>query len=121
ERERLASEELVFNVSSVYLKIVQLGSLVAAYDARIASLEAQARRVELLNRVGRAPRLDLLKVNTLLTRARYERLQVANRREEAYTLLYNLMGTSPPPAAPALLAYRAEADAHAAEEALAQA
>jgi outer membrane protein len=105
----------------VYLKIVQLGSLVAAYDARIASLEAQARRVELLNRVGRAPRLDLLRVNTLLTRARYERLQVANRREEAYTLLYNLMGTSPPPAAPVLLAYRTETDARAAEEALAQA
>ena len=107
ERERLGNQELTFNVSSVYLKIVHLGSLVATYDARIASLEAQERRVQLLNKVGRAPRLDLLKVSTLLTRARYERLQVDNRRREAYTLLYNLMGIDVPTTAPTLLAYGA--------------
>jgi len=109
ERERLGNQEITFNISSVYLKIVHLGSLVAVYDARIASLEAQERRVQLLNKVGRAPRLDLLKVSTLLTRARYERLQVENRRQEAYTLLYNQMGIDPPVVAPSLLAYRANA------------
>jgi outer membrane protein len=109
ERERLGTQELVFNVASAYLKVVHLGSLIAAYDARIASLESQERRVRLLNKVGRAPRLDLLKVSTLLTRARYEQLQVEHRRREAYTLLYDLMGTEVPPALPALLAYRARA------------
>jgi outer membrane protein len=107
ERQRLGAQELVFNVASAYLKIVHLGSLVAAYDARIASLEAQERSVRLLNKVGRAPRLDILKVSTLLTRARYERLQVQNRREEAVTLLYNLMGVEVPATAPTLIAYRA--------------
>lgn len=108
-RERLGTQELVFNVASAYLKVVHLGSLVAAYDARIASLESEERRVRLMNKVGRAPRLDLLKVSTLLTRAHYERLQVENRRGEAYTLLYDLMGTEVPSTLPALLAYRARA------------
>lgn len=109
ERERLGTQELVFNVASAYLKIVQLDSLVAAYDARIGSLEAQQRSVELMNKVGRAPRLDLLKISTLLTRARYERLQVENRRQEAFTLLYNFMGAEVPTTPPALLAYRVRA------------
>ncbi len=107
ERERLGNQDLVFNVSSVYLKIVHLASLVAAYDARIESLEVQERQVNLLKQVGRSARLDLLKVSTLITRARYERLQVENRRQEAVTLLYNLMGAEIPPTLPALLAYRA--------------
>ena len=110
ERERLGDQELVFNVSSVYLKIVQLGRLVAAYDARIASLETQAKNVQLLKDVGRAPRLDILKISTLLTRARYERLQVDNRRADAVTLLYTLMGIEIPSAIPELFAYRVAAE-----------
>jgi outer membrane protein len=118
ERDRLGNQELVFNVSSAYLKVVHLGSLVAAYDARIASLDAQQRRVALLNKVGRAARLDLLKVSTLLTRARYERLQVENRRREAYSLLYNLMGTRVPSMLPNLLAYRVPVSASSSVAAL---
>jgi outer membrane protein TolC len=105
ERERLGAQGLIYNVSSVYLKILQLSALVQVYDARIVSLEAQEHRLALLVRVGRAARLDHLKVNGLLTKARYDRLQIDNRRSEAWTLLYQLMGGKRPAEPVALQAY----------------
>ena len=96
ERERLNAQALTYNVSSVYMKIEQLGALEQAYDARIASLEAQENRVTLLRKVGRAARLDYLKINGLLTKARHDRLEIDNRRKEAWTLLYQLMGRERP-------------------------
>lgn len=92
ERERLGTQELTYNVSAVYLKIQHLVALEQAYAARIVSLEAQVKRVTLLREVGRAPKLDLLKTQGLLTKARHDRLQIENRRREAWTLLYQLMG-----------------------------
>lgn len=105
ERERLGAQELTYNVSTVYMKIEHLGALEQAYDARIASLEAQEKRVELLRKVGRAARLDYLKINGLLTKARHDRLEIENRRKEAWTLLYQLMGRERPAQETALTRY----------------
>jgi len=105
ERERLGAQELTFNTSSVYLKALHLARLEQAYAARIASLEAQERRVQLLVQVGRVPRLDALKIGVLLGKARHDRLQIANRRRETVALLYNLMGRDPPQQVPPLTAY----------------
>lgn len=107
EQLRQGRQELVFNVGSVYLKIVQLSRLEAAYDARIASLESQEKRVKLLVQVGRAPRLDLLRIGVQLAKARHDRLQVGNSREQAYTLLYSLLGREPPASPAPLVAYAA--------------
>jgi outer membrane protein TolC len=96
ERERLGTQELTYNVSAVYLKVQHLMALEQAYAARILSLEAQAKRVTLLRQVGRAPKLDLLRIQGLLTKARHDRLQIENRRREAWTLLYQLMGEERP-------------------------
>jgi len=96
ERERLGTQELTYNVSAVYLKVQHLMALEQAYAARIVSLEAQAKRVALLRAVGRAPKLDQLKIQGLLTKARHDRLQIENRRREAWTLLYQLMGQERP-------------------------
>lgn len=96
ERERLGTQELTYNVSAVYLKVQHLTALEQAYAARIVSLEAQVKRVTLLRQVGRAPKLDLLKIQGLLTKARHDRLQIENRRREAWTLLYQLMGEERP-------------------------
>ncbi len=96
ERERLGTQELTYNVSAVYLKAQHLMALEQAYAARIVSLEAQVRRVTLLREVGRAPKLDLLKTQGLLTKARHDRLQIENRRREARTLLHQLMGRERP-------------------------
>jgi outer membrane protein len=96
ERERLGVQELTFNVSTVYLKIEQLAALRNAYDARIDSLESEEKRVTMLRRAGRAAKLDSLRISGLLTKARHDRLQVENRRQEARTLLYQLMGRERP-------------------------
>jgi outer membrane protein TolC len=105
ERERLGAQELTFNTSSVYLNALHLARLEQAYATRIASLEAQERRVQLLVQVGRAPRLDALKISVLLGKARHDRLQITNRQREAVALLYNLMGRDPPVQTPSLTGY----------------
>ena len=109
ERERQGTQELIYNVSAVYLKVQHLTALEQVYGARIASLEAQEERVRLLRQVGRAAKLDQLKIAGLLTKARYERLQVVNRRAEAGTLLYQLMGMERPAQDVTLAHYRAAA------------
>ena len=105
EGERLGRQELTYNVSSVYLKIQHLTALEQAYDARISSLEAQEQRVALLRQVGKAAKLDQLRINGLLTKARHDRLQIDNRGKEAWSLLYQFMGMEQPAQEPALLRY----------------
>ncbi|BAV34402.1 transporter [Sulfuricaulis limicola] len=107
ERERLGVQELSYNVSTVYLKIEQLAALGQAYDARIESLDSQEQRIALLRRVGRAAKLDYLKVHGQLTKARHDRLQIENRRQEARSLLYQLMGRERPAQETPLARYEA--------------
>lgn len=105
ERERLGVQELAFNLSSAYFKIQQLDALAQVYAARIASLEAQAKRAALLRETGKTGKLDQLKIGTLLTKARHDRLQIEHRGREAWTLLYQLAGTQRPAQEPALTRY----------------
>jgi len=107
ERERLSVQELTYDVSSVYLKIEHLAALEQAYDARIASLEAQEKRVTLLVQVGKAPRLDYLRIHGALTKGRHDRLEIENRRREAYSMLYQLLGMEPPASDAPLVHYAA--------------
>ncbi len=105
EQERLGAQALIYNTSSVYLKILHLSRLDDAYSTRIASLESQEKHIALRVKVGKAPRLDQLKINVLLAKARHDRLQIANRREETYTLLDNFMGRTRDANKPALITY----------------
>lgn len=105
ERERLGAQELTFNVSSVYFKIQQLDALAQVYAARIASIEAQLQRATLLRETGKTGKLDQLKIGTLLTKARHDRLQIENRGREAWTLLYQLAGVPRPAHQPTLTRY----------------
>lgn len=105
ERERLSAQELTYDVSTVYLKIEHLAALEQAYDARIDSLEAQEKRVTLLMRVGKAARLDYLKIHGALSKGRHDRLEIENRRREAYTLFYQLLGMAPPASDVSLVHY----------------
>ncbi|MEO8123727.1 MAG: TolC family protein [Burkholderiales bacterium] len=105
ERVRLGSQELAFNVSSTYFKIQQLDALTQVYAARIGSLEAQLQRAELLRDTGKTGKLDVLRIRTLLSSARYDRLQVENRGREGWTLLYQLIGALRPTQVPTLERY----------------
>jgi outer membrane protein len=107
ERERLSVQELTYDVSTVYLKIEHLAALEQAYDARIASLEAQEKRVTLLMQVGKAARLDHLKIHGALTKGRHDRLQIENRRRAAYAMFYELLGMEPPAVDASLVRYGA--------------
>lgn len=105
ERERLGLQELAFNVSSAYFKIQQLDALAQVYAARIASLEAQAKRAALLRDTGKTGKLEPLQIGTLLTKARHDRLRIEHRGREAWTLLYQLAGTLRPVQEPVLTRY----------------
>ncbi|MBE0550011.1 MAG: TolC family protein [Rubrivivax sp.] len=105
ERERLGAQELTFNVSSAYFKIQQLDALAQVYAARIASLEAQAKRAALLRDTGKTGKLEPLKIGTLLTKARHDRLRIEHRGREAWTLLYQLAGIPRPAQEPVLTRY----------------
>lgn len=105
ERERLGVQELAFNVGSVYFKIQHLAALAEVYAARIVSLESQAKRAALLRETGKTGKLDQLKIGTLLTKARHDRLQIEHRGREAWTLLYQLAGAQRPAQVPALTRY----------------
>jgi outer membrane protein len=89
---RVSQQELVYNISSVYYKIVQLEKLLIANDASVKQLEAHKRNVEIYLKTGVAPRLDLLKTDVELSHAMENRLLVKNSLASAYELLKNLMG-----------------------------
>jgi outer membrane protein len=92
DRQTLTAQELVYNVSSVFYKILQLEKLLEANDLTVKQLETHKRNVELFLKTGTAPRLDLLKTDVELAHATQRRLSVRNSLESAYELLKVLMG-----------------------------
>ncbi|MCB1625742.1 MAG: TolC family protein [Pseudomonadales bacterium] len=111
ERTRERAQELVFNVSAVYFKVQHLEALARSYRARIESLQSQQRRIALLRDVGRAAKLDQLRVSNLVSKAQYDLLQIENRGREARTALFQLMGGEQPPRNAVLVRY-ATTDGH---------
>jgi len=92
DRRRQNQQDLIYNITSVYFKIQHLASLVRTYDLRIKSLSEQERHVKLMRKTGKASRLDELKIKGLLTKARHDRVQIKNHYQEAWSLLYEMMG-----------------------------
>lgn len=92
DRRKQNQQELIYNITSAYFKIQHLASLIRTYDHRIQSLSEQKKHVKLMRKTGKASRLDELKVKNLLTRARHDRVKIQNHYQEAWTLLYELMG-----------------------------
>jgi outer membrane protein len=89
---RSTTQDLVYNLSSVYYKIAQLEKLYIANDASVKQLEAHKRNVETHLKAGTAPRLDLLKTDVELSHAIESRLVVKNNLLSTYELLKTLMG-----------------------------
>ena len=89
---RVSEQDLIYNVTSVYHKILQLQKLLAAHDASVAQLESHYRDVEFFLKAGTAPRLDLLKTEVDLAHAKDNLLLVRNNLDSAFELLKNLMG-----------------------------
>jgi outer membrane protein len=85
-------QDLVYNLTSVYHKILQLQRLRSANEASVGQLESHMHDVALFLKAGTAPRLDLLKTEVELAHARDNLLLVRNNLESAFELLRNLMG-----------------------------
>jgi outer membrane protein len=89
---RSSRQDLVHNVTSVYHKILQLQRLLAANEAAVVQIESHRRDVEYSLQAGAVPRVDLLKTDVDLERARENLLLVKNNLASAFELLRNLMG-----------------------------
>jgi outer membrane protein len=87
-----AKQDLIYNVTSVYYKILQLQRLVASLEASLKQLEAHRANVDELLQAGSVPRLDLLKADTELAYGRNNLLMVRNNLDNAFELLKTLLG-----------------------------
>jgi outer membrane protein len=92
-------QDLVYNLTSTYQKILQLQKLLESNEAQVSQLENHRRDVKAFLEAGTAPRLDLLKTDVELAHARDALMAVKNNVEGAFSLLRELMGmdnASPP-------------------------
>jgi outer membrane protein len=89
---RMSKQELVYNVSSVYYKILQLEKLFLANDGSVRQYETHKGNVEVFLKTGTVPKLDLLKTDVELSHAMENRLLVKNSLSSSYELLKTLMG-----------------------------
>lgn len=85
-------QELIYNLTSVYHKVLQLQRLAVSNAASVTQFEAHKANVEQQLKVGAAPRLDLLKAEVELAHARENLLLVRNNLDSTFELLRNLMG-----------------------------
>jgi outer membrane protein len=89
---RMNKHELVYNLTSVYFKIVQFEKLLLAADQSVKQLESHKKNVELYLKTGTVAKLDLLKTDVELSHSIENRLNVKNNLASAYELLKALMG-----------------------------
>lgn len=89
-----AEQSLVSRVAASYLEILTLSRVLEAHDRRAQALEAELARVEDLRQVGRAARVDRLRVESALAGAEAERVAVASEMAVARADLARLIGTS---------------------------
>ncbi len=85
-------QELVYNLTSVYHKILQLKRLAESNAASVTQFSAHKANVEQQLAVGSVARLDLLKTEVELAHARENLLAVQNNLDSAFELLRDLMG-----------------------------
>lgn len=93
---QMSRQELIYNVTAVYYKILQLERLKDVSDAAVRQLEAHRRNVELFLKAGTAPKVELLKTEAELAHMRQNALSVKNSMESAYEMLKTLMGIEDP-------------------------
>lgn len=93
ENLRSGREDLIYNVASVYHKILQLKEQLATSEETVKQFEAHRRDVESLYRVGSVPYLDLVKTDVELFHAVQNRLQAENNLESAFELLRTITGS----------------------------
>lgn len=86
------AQELVYNLSSLYFKILQLEKTLEASNASVVQLTRHREQVQTFLKAGTVPVLDLLKTDVELSHVKENRLLVRNGIDTAVELLKTLMG-----------------------------
>lgn len=92
EQLRLAKEDLITDVAVSYYRILQLGEEIKATEASLASLREAQRVVGQQVEVGKAARVELLKVNARLAAVELDLIRVRNEGDVTRTRLTTLLG-----------------------------
>jgi outer membrane protein len=85
-------EDLLFNLASLYFKILQMEKMKASAEAAVSQMEAHHKDVTSFYESGSLARLDVLKSEVELARARHNVQMVENSLESAFAALKALMG-----------------------------
>lgn len=85
-------QELAYNLTSTYYKILQLKALARVSDAQVKELEGLRGQAESFVKAGGRAPLDLLKADVELARGRENALVVSNSLQTTLELLKKLMG-----------------------------
>ncbi len=118
---RASEQDLLFNVVATYTKALHFRELATVLDARIKALQQQEKDINLRLEQGRAARLDLIRLQTQLSQARYDKVSVTQGDADARALLAALLGEAGPVAPLAGLDAAAPALPETTEAALARA
>jgi len=89
---RASGQDLLFNVVATYTKALHFRELGKALDARLKALQQEEMDIGLRIKEGRAARLELIRLQTQLSQARYERISVIQGEKNTLSLLASLLG-----------------------------
>lgn len=93
---RAGGQDLLFNVAATYTKALHFRQLVKVLDVRIKALQQEEKDIGLRIQQGRAARLELIRLQTQLSQARYDKVSVTQGEKDALSLLASLLGESGP-------------------------
>jgi outer membrane protein len=105
---RLTQQELIYNVTSTYFKILQLQKMLRSEEETVKQFEAHKRDVELRLDAGTVPKIDLLKIEAELSHSRQKVLLVKNGLDNSDDLLRTMMGIDDPKAPVSVIEERQE-------------
>ncbi len=88
----MGKEDLIFNIISCYLKILQMEELKKVTEAYVLQMDAHKKKVEDFYNAGVAPKIDLIKAEVELSNSKYEDLILKNNLKNSYEVLKVLMG-----------------------------
>jgi outer membrane protein TolC len=89
---RQTKDELIFNLASTYYNILGLQQVIEARAKAVENLEETHRIIEQFVNVGKAPKLDLFRVDTRLANVRQDLVVAQNALDVTEGVLSTLMG-----------------------------
>lgn len=93
---RAGGQDLLFNVAATYTKALHFHQLAKVLDVRIRALQQEEKDIGLRIQHGRAARLELIRLQTQLSQARYDKVSVTQGEKDALSLLAALLGEDGP-------------------------